>query len=108
MNLIVWILLGALLGFEAGRITKAKPKDFFNVAIGVLGAVLGGEVLAPLFGFGTFYLDDFDLPALLVSLIVAVMMLVIVNLAREERKLKSSRRRSRYRHPTDPSRHSKA
>jgi len=41
-------------------------------------------------------------------LIVAIMMLVIVNLAREERKLKSSRRRGRYRHSTDPSRHSKA
>jgi uncharacterized membrane protein YeaQ/YmgE (transglycosylase-associated protein family) len=108
VNLIVWILLGALLGFEAGRITKAKPRDLFNVEIGVLGAVLGGEVLSPLFGFGTFYRDDFDIPALLVSLIVAVMMLVIVNLAREERKLKSSRRRSRYRHSTDPSRHLKA
>ena len=108
MNLIVWILIGAVLGFEAGRITKAKPKDLFNIEIGVLGAVLGGEVLAPLLGFGTFYRDDFDLPALLVSLIVAIMMLVIVNLAREERKLKSSRRRSRYRHSTAPSRHSKA
>ena len=108
MNLIVWIVLGALLGFEAGRITKAKPRDLFNVEIGVLGAVLGGEVLSPLFGFGTFLRDDFDLPALLVSLIVAVMMLVIVNLAREERKLKSAGRRRRYRHSSDSSRHLKA
>ena len=108
MNLIVWIVLGALLGFEAGRITKAKPRDLFNIEIGVLGAVLGGEVLSPLFGFGTFYRDDFNIPALLVSLIVTIMMLVIVNLAREERKLKSAGRRRRYRHSADPSRHTKA
>lgn len=108
INVIAWVIPGSLLGMAANSVTRTGPKSLLpNVVIGILGALLGGGVLSPLFGIETFGQDEFSIPALLVSFLAAIILLVIVNLAREEAKLHSTRRR-RYGRSTKPSRHSKA
>ena len=47
-----------------------------------VGALLAGWVLSPLFGISTINQGNFSLPALLVSLLGAVILLAIVNLFR--------------------------
>ena len=84
MNFIIWIVVGGLLGWVASMImrTDAQQGMFLNVVVGIIGALLGGWLLAPLFGTGTINQNDFSISSLLVSLLGAVILLAIVNLVR--------------------------
>jgi uncharacterized membrane protein YeaQ/YmgE (transglycosylase-associated protein family) len=84
MNFIIWIVVGGLLGWIASMImrTDAQQGMFLNIVVGIIGALLGGWLLAPLFGTGTINQNDFSISSLLVSLLGAVILLAIVNLFR--------------------------
>ena len=87
MNLIIWLVVGGLLGWIASKImrTDAQQGMLLNIVVGIVGAFLGGFLLAPLFGTGTINQNDFSLSSLLVSLLGAVILLAIVNLFRRRR-----------------------
>ena len=87
MNLIIWLVIGGLLGWLASKImrTDAQQGVILNVVVGIIGALLGGWLLAPLFGTGTINSDDFSVAGLLVSLLGAVILLAIVNVFRRGR-----------------------
>ena len=82
MNLILWIIIGGILGWLASLImrTNAQQGLFLNIVVGIIGALVAGFVLTPLFGIGTINQNNFSLPALLVSLLGAIILLAIVNL----------------------------
>jgi uncharacterized membrane protein YeaQ/YmgE (transglycosylase-associated protein family) len=84
MNFIIWIVVGGILGWVASMImrTDAQQGMFLNIVVGIIGALLGGWLLAPLFGTGTINQNDFSVGSLLVSLLGAVVLLGIVNLFR--------------------------
>jgi len=84
MNLIIWLIVGGLIGWVASLImrTDAQQGIVLNVVVGIVGALLGGWLLSPLVGAGTLNQGDFSLPGLLVSLAGAVILLFIVNLIR--------------------------
>ena len=84
MNFIIWIVVGGLLGWVASMImrTDAQQGMFLNIVVGIIGALLGGWLLAPLFGTGTINQNDFSISSLLVSLRGAVILLAIVKLFR--------------------------
>jgi uncharacterized membrane protein YeaQ/YmgE (transglycosylase-associated protein family) len=62
--------------------TDAQQGVILNIVVGIIGALLGGWLLAPLFGTGTINQGDFSLSGLLVSFLGAVILLAIVNLVR--------------------------
>ena len=84
MNLIVWLIVGGLIGWVASLIMKTDGQQgiFLNVVVGVVGAILAGWVISPMVGVGTINQDNFSLPSLLVSLVGAAILLAIVNLIR--------------------------
>jgi uncharacterized membrane protein YeaQ/YmgE (transglycosylase-associated protein family) len=84
MNLILWLIVGGLLGWIASLImrTDAQQGIFLNIVIGIVGALLAGFLLAPLFGTGTINQNNFSLPALLISLLGSIVLLAIINLFR--------------------------
>ena len=84
MNLIVWLIVGGVIGWIASLImrTDAQQGLFLNIVVGIIGAVVAGFVLSPLFGIGTINQNNLSLPALLVSLLGAIILLAIVNLLR--------------------------
>ena len=84
MNFILWIIIGGILGWIASLImrTDAQQGLFLNIVVGIIGALVAGFVLTPLFGIGTINQNNFSLPALLVSLLGAIILLAIVNLFR--------------------------
>lgn len=84
MNFIIWIVIGGVLGWLASIVMKTNAQQgiFLNIIVGVVGALLGGWLLAPLFGTGTINQNDFSISALLISLVGAVILLAIVNLFR--------------------------
>lgn len=83
MNTLIWLVVGGLIGWVASLIMKTDGQQgiFLNVVVGVVGAMLAGWLISPLIGVGTINQDDFSLPALLVSLVGAAILLAIVNLA---------------------------
>jgi uncharacterized membrane protein YeaQ/YmgE (transglycosylase-associated protein family) len=84
MNFIIWIVVGGILGWLASLVmrTDAQQGILLNVIVGIVGALLGGWLLAPLFGTGTINQNDFSLSSLLVSFLGAVVLLAVVNLVR--------------------------
>jgi len=84
MNFIIWIVVGGILGWLASLVmrTDAQQGMFLNIIVGIIGALLGGWLLAPLFGTGTINQNDFSISSLLVSFLGAVILLAIVNLLR--------------------------
>jgi uncharacterized membrane protein YeaQ/YmgE (transglycosylase-associated protein family) len=86
INFIIWIIVGGILGWIASLImrTDAQQGMFLNIVVGIIGAMLGGWLLAPLFGTGTINQNDFSISGLLVSLLGAVILLAIVNLIRRK------------------------
>ncbi|MDR6536481.1 GlsB/YeaQ/YmgE family stress response membrane protein [Variovorax soli] len=87
MNLIIWLVVGGLIGWVASMImrTDAQQGMFLNVVVGIIGSMLGGWFVAPLLGAGTVNQNDFSIRGLAASLIGAVILLAIVNLVRRGR-----------------------
>ncbi|PLY42646.1 GlsB/YeaQ/YmgE family stress response membrane protein [Janthinobacterium sp. ROICE36] len=87
MNFIIWIVIGGVIGWLASMVmrTNAQQGIFLNIVVGIVGAFLGGWLLAPLFGTGTINSDNFSVSSLLVSFLGAVILLGIVNLLRRSK-----------------------
>lgn len=88
MNLILWLIAGAVIGWLASKImgTNSQQGLLLDIVVGVVGAFLAGWFLTPLFGIGTINQNNFSLPALLVSLLGAVLLLALVRLFRRGRR----------------------
>jgi uncharacterized membrane protein YeaQ/YmgE (transglycosylase-associated protein family) len=84
MNIIIMLIVGGLIGWIASMImrTNAQQGIILNIVVGIVGALLAGLLLAPLFGTGSITQGNFSLAGLLVSLVGAVILLAIVNLFR--------------------------
>jgi uncharacterized membrane protein YeaQ/YmgE (transglycosylase-associated protein family) len=85
MNLIIWLIIGGVIGWLASIIMGSPEGILLNIVVGVAGALLGGWLISPLVGAGTITQNDFSLPGLLVSEVGAVILLGIVNLFRRGR-----------------------
>jgi uncharacterized membrane protein YeaQ/YmgE (transglycosylase-associated protein family) len=81
-----WLIAGAFIGWLASRImgTSSQQGLFLDIVVGIVGAVLAGCFLTPLFGISTINQSNFSLPALLVSLLGAIVLLAIVKLFRRK------------------------
>ena len=84
INLIVWLVVGGLIGWVASIImkTNAQQGKFLNVVVGIVGAMIGGFLLSPLLGQGTINQSDFSIGSLVVSLLGSMILLFVVNLFR--------------------------
>jgi uncharacterized membrane protein YeaQ/YmgE (transglycosylase-associated protein family) len=82
MNIIIWLVVGGLIGWAASTVMRTREGILLNVVVGIVGAALGGWLLSPLVGVSTINQSNFSIPSLSVSLLGAVILLVIVNLVR--------------------------
>lgn len=84
MNFIIWLIVGGVIGWVASMIMKTDAQQgvILNVVVGIVGAMLGGWFISPLVGVPTINQDAFSIPAMMVSLVGAVILLAIVNLVR--------------------------
>jgi uncharacterized membrane protein YeaQ/YmgE (transglycosylase-associated protein family) len=87
MSFILWIIVGGVLGWLASIVMKNNDQMgiILNVVVGIVGAFLGGLLLAPLFGTGTINQGNFSIGSLLVSFVGAIILLAIVNFIRGRR-----------------------
>ncbi len=81
MNIILWLILGALAGWIAGLIMNKQHNVWWiNLIIGMVGAVLGGYI-ASLLGIGG--INGFTLYSLLIAVGGACLLLLIVSVLRK-------------------------
>jgi len=81
MNILVWIIFGALAGWIAS-IIMGKNKQMgaiANIVVGIIGAFLGGWLMS---FFGAQGVTGFNFPSFLVAVVGAVALLFIVGLFR--------------------------
>lgn len=78
MGIIIWLVVGGLIGWVASMImrTDAQQGIFLNIVVGIVGAFIGGLL------FGGSINAGITLYTVLASLVGAVILLAIVNLVR--------------------------
>lgn len=83
MGIIVWLIVGGIVGWLASIIMKrdAQQGILLNIIVGIIGALIGGWLIGPLLGAGSIN-DGITVMSFIVSLIGAVILLAIVNLFR--------------------------
>jgi uncharacterized membrane protein YeaQ/YmgE (transglycosylase-associated protein family) len=76
MNLIIYLIAGAIVGYVASRImhTNSQQGPILDIVVGIVGAFLAGYFLTPLFHVGTIN-DAITLPTMLVTLAGSVILL---------------------------------
>lgn len=84
MNLIIWLIMGGLIGWIASKIMKTDAQQgvILNIVVGIVGALVAGWFVSPLVGETTINQNNFSLAGVLVSLLGAVILLALVNLVR--------------------------
>ena len=87
MNFFIWIVVGALIGWIASILmrTDAHQGLFVNVVVGLIGALIGGWLIAPLVGADTIHVGAFNFPSFVVSLVGAIVLVGIVTMLRRRR-----------------------
>lgn len=82
MNLIIWLVIGGVIGWLASIVMNRNAQQgiFLNIIVGIIGAFIGGFLISPLLGAGTINQNDFSVTSLLASFLGAVILLGIVNL----------------------------
>ena len=83
MNLLIYLIAGAIVGYIASRIMRTNSQQglILDILVGIVGAFVAGWFLTPIFGVGTIN-DAITLPTMLVSLGGAIILLFIVKLIR--------------------------
>jgi uncharacterized membrane protein YeaQ/YmgE (transglycosylase-associated protein family) len=81
MNILLWIILGALSGWIASIVMKTNAQQglLMDVVLGIVGAVAGGFIMN---FFGQPGVDGFNIYSILVAVIGAIVVLSIGKAAR--------------------------
>ena len=78
MDIITWLIVGGSIGWLATRVMRPDAQQglALNIAIGIVGAFLGGGFLSPLLGvIATLNQSNFSAPSVFVSVLGAIILL---------------------------------
>ena len=81
MNVLIYLLAAAAIGWVASEIMKDRASLLINIVVAIVGAFLAGYFLSPIFGVGTIN-DAVNIPTMLVTLLGALIVIAIVHLLR--------------------------
>jgi uncharacterized membrane protein YeaQ/YmgE (transglycosylase-associated protein family) len=83
MNLIIYLIAGAIVGYIASRIMRTNSQQglLLDILVGVVGAFLAGYFISPLVGVGTIN-DAVTIPTMLVTLAGSVVLLWLYKMVR--------------------------
>jgi uncharacterized membrane protein YeaQ/YmgE (transglycosylase-associated protein family) len=82
VGFLIWILVGAIIGWVATSLMHDNSNLLINIIVGIVGAFVAGYFLTPFFHISTINQGAYSVPALLVSLGGAIILLFVVNLVR--------------------------
>lgn len=81
MNIILWILFGALAGWIASLILNRDSEQGVvgNIIVGILGAIIGGMISR---AFGGPDVSGFNLMSLVIAVLGSVLLLLVMGAVR--------------------------
>ena len=79
MNIIIWLIIGGVVGWLAGMVMRDRNGVLVNIVVGIVGAAIGG------FLFGGSINEAITAYTFITSLIGAIILLAIVNLVQRGR-----------------------
>ncbi len=74
MNILLWIVLGAVAGWIAGLIMKSNHGMLEDILLGIVGAFIGGWIMD---FFGKEGITGFNVYSLIVAVIGAVVLIFL-------------------------------
>ena len=89
MNLIAWIVLGAIAGYLAGFLVKGDEGlgIIGHIVLGIVVAVVGGFLASVLFGVNNPISGALNLSSIVIAIIGAVIVVVVVNMLMGTRRV---------------------
>ncbi|HET7334072.1 MAG TPA: GlsB/YeaQ/YmgE family stress response membrane protein [Rhizomicrobium sp.] len=73
MSILGWIIFGLITGFIASKVVQGEGSGcFLNIALGLVGAVVGGALFSAL---GTHMFFGFNLTSMFVAILGAIIVL---------------------------------
>jgi uncharacterized membrane protein YeaQ/YmgE (transglycosylase-associated protein family) len=79
MGIIGWIIIGIIAGWLAEKIMKRNHGLLTNLAVGIVGAMIGGFIASSLLGIAV---GGFNIMTLIVATAGAVLLLFLLGLVR--------------------------
>jgi uncharacterized membrane protein YeaQ/YmgE (transglycosylase-associated protein family) len=81
MNIIIYLVVAAVIGWVASVIMKDRASILINIIVAIVGAFLAGWFISPLLHVGTIN-DAITFPTMMVTLLGAIILIAIVHLLR--------------------------
>jgi len=85
LNIIIYLIVAAIIGWVATELMHDRSNLLINIIVAVIGAFIAGYFLTPLFHISPIGVGAISLPAMLITLAGAVILLFLVNLIRGRR-----------------------
>ena len=79
MNILIYLLVAAVIGWVATEIMRDRSNLLINIVVAVVGAFLAGYFLSPIFKVGTIN-NAITVPTMLVTLLGSLILLAVVHL----------------------------
>lgn len=79
VNILVWIVVGAIAGWLASLVMKTSQGLLMDIVVGIIGAIIGGWVLG-LLGMGE--TGTFSIASVITAFIGAVILIAILRAVR--------------------------
>ncbi len=81
MNLLIYLIVAAIIGWIATEVMHDRSNLLINIIVAIVGAILAGYILSPIFHVGTIN-DAITIPTMLVTLLGSIILLAIWNAVR--------------------------
>ena len=80
--MVLWLLAGAVIGWAGVRLIgiNAHRGTLISIVIGTIGALIGGQMVAPLMSSSPIVSGDFNIHALFIAVVSAAACLAIANM----------------------------
>ncbi len=85
LNIVIYLIVAAIIGWVATEIMHDRSNLLINIIVAVIGGFIAGYFLTPLFHISPIGVGAISIPAMLITLAGAIILLFIVNLIRRRR-----------------------
>lgn len=85
MGFVAWIVVGAISGFLASKVMRARESLLMMVVLGIVGGLVGGFVASSVLKMGT--VDGINLESIVIATLGAIAVVYVVHLATGSRGL---------------------
>jgi uncharacterized membrane protein YeaQ/YmgE (transglycosylase-associated protein family) len=89
MGFFSWIIVGAIAGFVASQVMRAREGLMMMIVLGIVGGLVGGFVASSVLRIGT--VDGINIESILIATLGAIAVVFIVHLATGTRGVLSRR-----------------